>query len=957
MAEDAWPGVSPEGGRSPALPLPEELERVSSLLPGMIYRFRRDPAGAYSLPFVTQRCEELFGLPPQALESDFNPALARVHPEDRERLVASIEASAVSFTPWGSEFRVQHPERGEIWIEARSVPVRESDGGVLWHGYAQDVSARRRAEVALADELDRRRALLEGSRDGVVVVGSDARVLEANRRFAELLGYLPDEVLQLHLWDWDRCWTREDLLERLANLGAEGVLFETQMQRRDGALVDVEVSSSAVMVGGQKLAFCVCRDISERKRGEAALRRREAEYREVFQRAAGGLAEVDVVTGQILLANAALASLTGYAEEALVGLPIYALNLPEDQAQARACLAGYQSGELGDEPGVEGRLLRRDGREVWVRARVSRLPPVAGLGARLLVSLEDIDERKRQERLGTLQHDLALALSACRSLEEGLELCLRAGLEAGGLDAGGVYLIEEESGDLVLGPYRGLGPAFVSAVGRLGPKTPHARLLADARSVFTTYSHIPFEVASREIEEGLRFAAILPLVAEDRVMGCLNLASHELDDVPAATREALETVAATASHAVARLRAEAALRTREAELEQARKLEAIGQLAGGVAHDFNNILASMMMNIALLEQSFADDPESLESLRELEADARRAARLTEQLLSFSRRSALRLVRLDLNDVVEGMLDMLRRIIGEAYALSFRPMTRLPIRADASRVQQIVMNLVVNARDAMPKGGRIVVRTGRETGHRDAVRSTGAGCSGPWAVLTVTDTGAGMNPETARRVFEPFFTTKVDGRGTGLGLATVHGIAAQHGGGVEVSTRLGLGSTFRVYFPIAHDEGDVTDAESPAGRAERAGRARPAAHVLVVEDDEPVRTLMARSLRRLGYEVTEARSGPEALHLVKKGDFGIDVALADMVMPGGMSGLELVDALRALQPKLPAVIVSGYSTEIVASGTPSGMGIRFLAKPFRIEALAAEIEAALAEPHPATSFKP
>jgi len=377
-----------------------------------------------------------------------------------------------------------------------------------------------------------------------------------------------------------------------------------------------------------------------------------------------------------------------------------------------------------------------------------------------------------------------------------------------------------------------------------------------------------------------------------------------------------------------------ARRLLEAQVRQAQKLEAIGQLAGGVAHDFNNILAAIMMQAGCLRLAPHLDEETKNTLIEVERTAKRGAALTRQMLLFSRRSPPALQALDLDALVADLLKMLRRLIGENVRLQFEAGLEVPVvEADAGMLEQVLTNLVVNARDAMPEGGTITITAsaihfGESDGRTNPSRR--AGC---FACLAVSDTGCGMNAETLKHLFEPFFTTKEVGRGTGLGLATVHGIVAQHQGWVEVESAGGQGTTFRVYLPAAPGtvptQGQETESPNlPRGKGT----------VLLVEDERAVRQALGAALRQLGYSVQEAASGEEALGLWLTVGDQVDLLLTDMVMPGRMTGRQLAEQLRGLKPGLKVIISSGYSAEIAnASQTPEP-GVAYLPKPYDLAKL-------------------
>jgi nitrogen fixation negative regulator NifL len=366
----------------------------------------------------------------------------------------------------------------------------------------------------------------------------------------------------------------------------------------------------------------------------------------------------------------------------------------------------------------------------------------------------------------------------------------------------------------------------------------------------------------------------------------------------------------------------------ETQLRQSQKMEAIGQLASGVAHDFNNILAAFMMHLGLLQQRPDLDAELREGFKELEAGAQRAASLTRQLLLFSRRSVMQVQPLDVNEVVENLLKMLRRIIGEHIKLEWQGASQLPpVMADAGMLDQVVMNLVVNARDAMPNGGRLAIAT-------EAVEVSEVQASnhpdvrpGSFVCLTVSDTGCGMDEAVRKRIFEPFFTTKEAGKGTGLGLATVYGMVSQHRGWISVESRVNYGSTFRVMLPaIARSV-----SETPAAIQERPVQGGEET-ILLVEDDLSVRQTLSVYLRRWGYQVLEAANGYEALELWPQHQHQVHLLFTDMVMPEGMTGLQLIERLRATKPGLPVIVCSGYSAELSQLDRLVAEGIVYVPKP-------------------------
>jgi len=380
----------------------------------------------------------------------------------------------------------------------------------------------------------------------------------------------------------------------------------------------------------------------------------------------------------------------------------------------------------------------------------------------------------------------------------------------------------------------------------------------------------------------------------------------------------------------------------EHQLLQAQKMEAIGQLAGGVAHDFNNILSATMMHLSLLLRLPELSASMKASLKELETEAKRATGLTRQLLLFSRHQVMRNCTTDLEDLVANLLKMLHRLIGEHITLAFkRNFTPLWIEADPGMIEQVIMNLCVNARDAMPQGGRISIDA-----HPVSLSSTkplgDTECrSGDFVCLSVNDTGCGMDAATLKHIFEPFFTTKDKDKGTGLGLATVYSIVKQHHGWINVHSTVGKGTIFRIFLPAS-----TAPAPAPETNPETQNIEGGTESVLVVEDDSGFRNMVAMSLKVLGYRVFEAADGRAALALWDKHPDAIALLFTDMIMPGGISGLDLCLRLHEKSPKLRRIITTGYAADRITPEQLAAAGINFLPKPFSSETLARAVRKCL-----------
>ncbi|MEO5803318.1 MAG: response regulator [Verrucomicrobiota bacterium] len=369
----------------------------------------------------------------------------------------------------------------------------------------------------------------------------------------------------------------------------------------------------------------------------------------------------------------------------------------------------------------------------------------------------------------------------------------------------------------------------------------------------------------------------------------------------------------------------------EAQLRHSVKMEAVGQLAAGVAHDFNNILTIIQGHADLLLHKINADPQSEKPLKQICLASERAGNLIRQLLMFSRKQVMQHKFLDLKEVITNLMQMLQRFLGEHIALEIHHAADLPtIYGDTGMIEQVMMNLSVNARDAMPRGGRLSIRSSLvKLNDTQLLRNRNAEArSGDFVCLSVTDTGCGMDEQTINRIFEPFFTTKEVGKGTGLGLATAYGIVQQHHGWIEVESRLEVGSTFKVFLPARGKKA----AEKPAAPSQlvaHGGRET----ILVVEDEPALRMLVVEILQLYGYRVFQAQSGAAALEVWKERKKEIDLLLTDMVMPDAISGRELAERLLKDSPGLKVIYTSGYSPGMAGQDTALLVGFNFLPKPY------------------------
>jgi PAS domain S-box-containing protein len=614
------------------------------------------------------------------------------------------------------------------------------------------------------------------------------------------------------------------------------------------------------------------------------LRTSELRYRQVFERSDRGIVMVDPATRELLLANARAASITGHDPEALTRLRLEDLHAP---AEWQRLSPHYQAALAGGDLGMlECRVLTRSGEE-RVAIVSSARTDFDGREV-LMLDFVDITETRRVE-------------VALHQAEERLRWVIGSSpLVLFALDRDGIFTLSEGRALEELGLQPG------EAVGS---------------SVFDLYRDHPSLLSQvRRALDGEEFTVVLEVgeVAFETSFATMRDPEGTIQEVIGVATDVTER------HKL------------ETQLRHAQRMEAIGRLAGGVAHDFNNLLAAILGHSELMMSRLEPGHPIRRSAEEVQRAAVRGAMLTRQLLAFGRRDMLTLQVLDMNAVVDEMDGMLRRLIGEDIELeSHGHDLAVPVRADRGQLEQVIVNLVVNARDAMPQGGKLTIAVTKVTFDEAYAHRHGHARPGPHAMLTITDTGIGMDEETLAHAFEPFYTTKPRDKGTGLGLATVYGIVERCGGHILVYSEPGLGTSFKVCLPLA--EGlDVAPSPPPETAPADGGTET----ILLAEDEDAVRALAREVLEGKGYRVLEARSGHEALALAA-GAGWIDLLVTDVVMPQ-MGGGELAQRLAALRPGIKVLFVSGYPDDAIVRHGVLERGSAMLQKPFELEAFARKV---------------
>ncbi|MCA9085070.1 MAG: PAS domain S-box protein [Planctomycetaceae bacterium] len=875
----------------------DRFEKLMEAVPLAICSFQLSSDGTIRMPYASPHIESIYGIPPADLAQDASGVFAMIHPDDVDRTRACVEESAQTLTLWRDEFRVLNPSVGEIWVEGCSAPLRLPDGSILWHGYVNDVTNRKMMEHALRDSERRLRLALEAA--GAIAFTWDIREDRVVRYFStetalpvteEQPGKLNGVRSQIHPDDLPGF---DDRLSACLQAGTE-YRNEYRVIRPDGTLtaleeygyLDRDADGSPLFLTG------IAVDVTARVAATEALRTSEARYRQLVDLLPTAI--FVYADDAILYGNPAFLRMIGTnGPEDLIGRSPFEFAHPSaHDAIIRCHELCTRTGDVA--PGFEMRLVRKDGRSVLVHTVAA---PISGFGQpTILMAVTDLTERERATQL---------LRSVLSSVDDAILTIDRQG-------------VISSANPSTLSKFGYAEDELIGKnIGMLMPE-PHCREYGTYLNSYIKTGTSKVIGIGREVEccrrDGTRFPAELTvtefsLEGERRFTGVLRDTTE---------RQKLQ-----------------------AQFIQAQKMDAVGRLAGGVAHDFNNLLTVIAGHCDLLMMSdLPADDYRRDSIAMILDAGERAARLTRQLLAFSRKAVSEPRLISLNDLVSNSLRLLQRLIGEDIILISNADPRsIYVTADPGQLEQVVMNLVVNARDAMPTGGKLTIET-------SVVEETNAentnSVPSRFACLSVSDTGHGIPDDIKNKIFEPFFTTRSVGKGTGLGLSVVHGVVNQHNGQIRVESFAGSGTTFRILLPL------VTDASQEIS-PESANPAAPGTEtILLVEDEEAVRQIAGISLKSQGYTVLEADGATTAMQYAETYDGEIHLLVSDVVMPE-MGGWKLFEAIRQHRPGLRVLFMSGYTDDAVLRHGVVDASNAFIQKPFTPLSLARKVRETIDSP--------
>ena len=763
----------------------------------------------------------------------------------------------------------------------------------------RDISERKRIEMELRESEEKYRRLIDTTGTGYVILNDQGRVTDSNQEYMHLTGRNElEDVIDHSILEWTAPYDLERNAAEVRKCIEQGSVrnFEIDYVTPSGTVNHVEINATVFHVSGTPLILTICRDITDRKRAEAVLLRSERRLSRAEKVANIGNWEISVGE-QAVIGSEGARLIYGFENNESRLSDVQKIVLPEFRLMLDKALRELIG--QGRPYDVEFKIRRpNDGRIIDIHS----LAEYDSARSIVFGVIQDVTARKRADEA------LRLAEKRFRDILETVQLV--------------AILLDHKANITFCNDYL-LNLTGWKKEELLGRNWVDLFIPLEERDIMKTI----FSLLIRGDKEVLHHEnSIITRDGRKLLISWNNTVLLDLEGMISGTAGIGIDIT---EH-----------RSLEAQLRQAQKMEAVGHLAGGIAHDFNNILSAIVGYAYLLQSRMAGDDPLNDDIEQILDSAQKAAEVTHSLLAFSKKQNINLKPLLITDVVKKFEKMLSRIIGEDIALSTElSCNKAKCMVDASQIEQVLMNLANNARDAMPDGGDLVISTECVKLDEFFIRTHGYGKLGAYALISVADTGIGMSPETAARIFEPFFTTKETGKGTGLGLAMAYGIIKQHDGYINVFSELGKGTTFKMYLPLVESKEEVTvkTIESlPSGGTET---------ILVTEDDDKLRKLSEIVLKQYGYEVIPARDGEEAIEKFIENRDRIHLVLLDVIMPK-KSGKEAYDAIRRVKRDMKVIFLSGYTADRMDKKILAEKNVKFIFKPLSPKDLLREVRAML-----------
>ncbi|OPZ60319.1 MAG: Blue-light-activated protein [Deltaproteobacteria bacterium ADurb.Bin510] len=884
--------------------------RLAENAPAVVYQFRLSPEDELSFSYVSEAVRRLTGLGPDAIMRDASLLSAQVPDSELRRLYAELRSAVLSGRPHQADFSFQRAGQ-TIWVEAFTTPERQADGSLLCDGFLMDVSERMQAQAALRETEARFLEVYRCSSDAILLIDGE-RFVDCNDAALRLLGYAArEDVLNRHPAELspptqpDGCDSYEKARHMMSQAREKGSLhFEWMHRKADGSELPVEISLTPIVHAGRNLIYCVWYDISERRRLERELKLQQNRFESLVRSFPGTVYQCrNDESWTMLYMSREIDSITGYPTSDFIDNRVRSYESvihPADREPVRRAVAAALEGHQFWK--VEYRVLHSNGSQRWVHEEGWGVAAADGSLDHLDGYLFDVTDRKlAEEALVTSEAKLRALFGAMQDV---------------------ILVLDRQ------GRYIEIGPTATNLLYR-----PAAELLGK-----TIHEVLPPNLTSL----CLGYIAEVLAQGSSRLLDyCLEIGGRPVWFAASISPFTPESVLWVARDITERREAEQESEKLRAQLAQAQKMESVGRLAGGVAHDFNNMLGVIIGHTELALDQLEDGHPVAVDLQEIRKAAQRSADLTRQLLAFARKQTVMPKVLDINATVEGMLKMLRRLIGEDIVLNWQPGAGLePLLMDPSQVDQILANLCVNARDAIAGRGTITISTTKANFDAAACAASPDHLPGDFIVLAVSDDGCGMPPAVLEKLFEPFFTTKEIGKGTGLGLATVYGIVKQNRGFITVASAPAQGTTFNIHLPLPSKQPEQSAVDAHPCFPDQGHET-----ILLVEDEAAILNMTKQMLTSLGYKVLATASPEEAQRLAREHRGRIDLLITDVIMPG-INGRELARGIQTDQPGLRHLFMSGYTANVIAQHGVLDAGENFIQKPFSLQELASKVRQTL-----------
>jgi two-component system, cell cycle sensor histidine kinase and response regulator CckA len=995
--------------------------------------------------FVSGSVKSITGYSPEEVTG--SNAYLNIHPDDvplLKKLHTSLLANPQ--TKYKAQYRLRCKNGKWKYLEAVGSNLLDDPAiqGIIVN--VRDISDRKQTELKLAESEELYRLVVENTND-MILVNQDERIVFANRKTRNLLGYDEKQIMEV---PFERLFHPDDLYEhcnrsRMLENKINPPQSYTRMLNKNGKIIQTEIYSIPILWKGQFSVLSFITDITDRYAMETALKNSELKFRTYFEKSPLAITTSDS-NGHILDVNPATCKLLSYSRSSLLEMNIIDLVHPDDK---NTYLHVQNALITSDHAEASVRCITGVRKELWLDTLVARLGENETIGFS-----RDVTSQKFYVRLLGAQKELAESISQSRSLEDILELCLNLSIEISGMDCGGIYLLNPVSGTFDLKTHSGLSERFLNAVSSFGSDSKNVLLIQKKKPVYTMHQSGTIPLNKNETAEYLKALAIIPIVYQNQSIGCLNVSSHVVEECSGDVRIALETIAGEIAPAIVRQQISARLKEREENLNiffntvqdvflilntngdimdvnpiaesvleyskkelleknfadvfytedaknvtnnlqlcrgkhsieftsctttklgqsltietrlssgfwngreaifavsrdiserirsenqrldlerkllQAQKLESLGLMAGGVAHDFNNVLMGILGHTELSLLKIPDTDPVKSHLRNIQKSVLYATNLTQQMMAYAGKASFVKQHIHIESVVNAIHALICSTISTNIKFKLVVEPNLPcIYADPNQIQHVFLNLIINAAEAIgEKPGLIKLKADSfqfKAEHVSEDISFKNLSNGRYVRISVSDTGCGMDTDTQKRIFEPFFTTKLTGRG--LGLASVLGIVKGHDGEFHLKSRPGLGSTFEICFPVCRSKSSTVSADSIQINT----GLQPKGTVLIADDDPNLREILKEMIEFLGYDAMVAPDGLTAVEQLEKHKEKVSLVILDLTMPD-IGGIEAFNRMKQVSKHLKVILVSGFSKENIPPKHEIPGLIGFLTKPF------------------------